>query len=155
MSTYSSVRAHWESPTLEALLARAQPLRTRIEGWRQTLPLLSTSVSELSEIDFDNGAALRLSHLTLEIMIFRALLRPLTYDAVSAPERCQELISTIFENCYVCANVATEIVSSLRAKHFTSFWPHCKNFPFFLSSLHYDGVARNSFFYFVGGISFN
>lgn len=122
----SSVRANSESLALTALLNRAQPLRTRIESWRQTLPLLSTPVSELGEDDFDNGAALRLSHLTLEIMIFRALLRPLAYDAAASAERCQEPISTIFENCYVCANVATDIVSSLRAKHFASFWPHCE-----------------------------
>lgn len=120
------MRANSESLALTALLNRAQPLRTRIESWRQTLPLLSTPVSELSEDDFDNGAALRLSHLTLEIMIFRALLRPLSYDPATSAEMCQEPVSTIFENCYVCANVATDIVSALRAKHFASFWPHCE-----------------------------
>ncbi|SPN97349.1 uncharacterized protein DNG_00863 [Cephalotrichum gorgonifer] len=128
LKEFYSIRAHWESPTLNSLLSRAQPLRARIESWRQTLPLLSTRISELSEDDFDNGAALRLSHLTLEIMIFRALLRPLAYDAESVPERCQEPISTIFENCYICASVATEIVSSLRSKHFASFWPHYTRF---------------------------
>lgn len=122
----SSVRANSESLTLTALLSRAQGLRTRIESWRQTLPFLSTPVLELCEDDFENGAVLRLQHLTLEILIFRALLRPLSNDVVPASEKCQEPISTIYENCHVCASVATEIVSSLRAKHFASFWPHCK-----------------------------
>jgi hypothetical protein len=127
LKEFYSVRANSETVDLVTLLARAQPLRARIESWRQTLPLLSTPVSELREEHFDNGAALRLSHLTLEIMIFRALLRPLAYDAETSPERCREPYSTIFENCYVCANVATEMVSSLTAKHFAKFWPHCKH----------------------------
>jgi len=123
----SSVRANAESLALTTLLSRAQRLRTRIETWRLTLPFLSTPVLELNEQDFENGAILRLQHLTLEILIFRALLRPLSNDQVSPAEKCQEPISTIYENCHVCASVATEIVSLLRAKHFTTFWPHCKS----------------------------
>jgi hypothetical protein len=123
--TSSSVRANSESLALTALLGRAQRLRTRIESWRQMLPFLSTPVLELNEQDFENGAILRLQHLTLEILIFRALLRPLSNDQVSPSDKCQEPISTIYENCHVCASVATEIVSLLRAKHFASFWPHC------------------------------
>ena len=126
LTVRSSVRALSESPALPFLLSRAQRLRTRIEKWRQTLPFLSTPVLELDEQDFENGAVLRLQHLTLEILIFRALLRPLDNDQVTPSEKCQEPISTIYENCHVCASVATEIVSLLRAKHFASFWPHCE-----------------------------
>lgn len=128
LKDFYSVRANSESVSLATLLARAQPLRSRIESWRQTLTLLSTPVSELGGDDFDNGAALRLSHLTLEVMIFRALLRPLAYDAGASAERSQEPYSTIFENCYICANVATDMVSSLTVKHFARFWPHCMPF---------------------------
>ncbi|KAH8168720.1 fungal specific transcription factor domain-containing protein [Sarocladium implicatum] len=121
---FYSVRANLETLALPSLLSRAQRLRTRIESWRQTLPFLSRPVLELDEQDFEKGAVLRLQHLTLEILIFRALLRPLDNDQVSQAEKCDEPISTIYENCHVCANVATEIVSLLRAKHFASFWPH-------------------------------
>ncbi|KAJ9136740.1 Fungal specific transcription factor domain protein [Pleurostoma richardsiae] len=123
LKEFYTLRANREPLTLSALLSRAQPLRTRIESWRQTLPLLSKPASDLDEHEFEHGAALRLSHLTLEILIFRALLRPLIFQAVTPPESSREPISTIFENSYTCAKVATEIVSSLQAKHFASFWP--------------------------------
>lgn len=122
---FYSLRAVRESRSLTALLNRAQPLRTRIEGWRQTLPFLSKPASDLTEEEFESGAGLRLAHLTVEILIFRALLRPLLSHAVSPSDGLREPISTIFDNCYTCAKVATEIISSLRAKHFASFWPHC------------------------------
>lgn len=125
LKEFYTLRAVRESLSLTALLSRAQPLRTRIECWRQTLPFLSKPTSELTEEEFDHGAALRLAHLTVEILIFRALLRPLLSHTVSAVNSSREPISTIFENCFTCAKVATEIVSSLRAKHFASFWPHC------------------------------
>lgn len=124
---FYSVRANSETVGLATLIARAQPLRARIESWRQTLPLLSMPLSELREEHLDNGAALRFSHLTLETMIFRALLRPLSYDADTSSERCREPYSTIFETYYVCAKVAPDMVSSLTAKYFAKFWPHCKH----------------------------
>ena len=87
------------------------------------MSLLSTPVSELTDEDFERSANLRLSHLTLEILIFRAILRPLFGQAVAAAENAGEPVSMIFENCYTCAKVATEVISSLHAKHFAKFWP--------------------------------
>ncbi|CAK7238435.1 hypothetical protein SEUCBS140593_010685 [Sporothrix eucalyptigena] len=113
-------------PALEALLVRAQPLRTRIERWRQTLPLLTKPASDLTEAEFEaGGAALRLSHLTLELLIFRALLRPLTVQAVAPADSACEPISTIFDNGYTCANAVAGMVASLQAKHFATFWRPC------------------------------
>lgn len=123
---FYTLRAVRGSPSLPTLLNRAQPLRTRIEAWRQTLPFLSKPASELTEEEFEKGAGLRLAHLTVEILIFRALLRPLLSHAVSPTDCTREPISTILENCFTCAKVATEMVSSLRAKHFAAFWPHCE-----------------------------
>ncbi|KAF7560280.1 hypothetical protein G7046_g3861 [Stylonectria norvegica] len=119
---FYTLKAVHKSSSLSALLNRAQPLRSRIETWRQTLPLLSKATSALTEEEFKNGVALRLSHLTLETLIFRALLRPLFYQAVPADEASREPISTIFENSYACAKLGTDIVSTLQAKHFASFW---------------------------------
>lgn len=89
------------------------------------MPLLMKPISDLTEDEFEDGTSLRLSHLTLEILIFRALLRPLHYSAITPAEASQEPISTIFENCYTGAKVACEVVSSLSSKHFTSFWYPC------------------------------
>ncbi|EFX00605.1 fungal specific transcription factor domain containing protein [Grosmannia clavigera kw1407] len=120
--TFRSVR---ESASLSVLLSRAQPLRSRIESWRQTLPLLSQPALHLSEDDLVVGASLRLAHLTLEVLIFRALLRPLLHDAVPVDEAgaVAEPMSTIYDNCYTCAKVGMEIVASMKGKHFAVFWP--------------------------------
>lgn len=126
LTSSSTLRATLESPDLSSYLSRAQPLRARIEKWRQSLPLLSKPTSEMSSDEFDDGASLRLSHLTLEILIFRALLRPLSQRNLAQGESEREPVTTIFENCYACAKIAVEIVSSLRAKHFATFWAHCK-----------------------------
>ncbi|KAH7024848.1 uncharacterized protein B0I36DRAFT_250687 [Microdochium trichocladiopsis] len=126
---FYSVRAIAEPVVLTTLLARAQPLRTRIETWRQSHhPLLSTQAADSTKDDFGSGAFLRLQHLTLEIMILRALLRPLSNEAMPAEEKSLEPVSTIFENCAVCVTVAKEIVSSLGAKDFAQFWPHYTRF---------------------------
>jgi len=125
----STLKATSESLTLSALLARAQPLRARIESWRQTLPILSKPASELDAEEFEHGAGLRLSHLALEILIFRALLRPLFYQAAQQQppsDNPREPVAAIFENGYMCAKVASDIVSSLQARHFASFWPPCE-----------------------------
>ena len=73
------------------------------------------------------GASLRLAHLTLEILIFRALLRPLMYNAVPVDRGAvPEPASTIHDNCYTCAKAGMEIVGAMKGKHFSTFWPSCK-----------------------------
>uniref|UniRef100_A0A093UYT5 Transcriptional activator protein DAL81 n=1 Tax=Talaromyces marneffei PM1 TaxID=1077442 RepID=A0A093UYT5_TALMA len=99
LKEFYTLKAVRSSSTLSELLNRAQPLRARIENWRQSLPLLWKLASELDEREFEDGASLRLSHLTLEILIFRALLRPLFHQAVSASEVSQDPIFKIFDNC--------------------------------------------------------
>ncbi|EPE10945.1 fungal specific transcription factor domain protein [Ophiostoma piceae UAMH 11346] len=124
LKEFYTLRSTRKSPSLSILLTRAQPLRTRIESWRQTLPLLSKPTSELTEDDLVVGASLRLAHLTLEILIFRALLRPLMHDAVPVDHGAvPEPVSTIHDNCYACAKVGMEIVGSMKGKHFSTFWP--------------------------------
>lgn len=111
---------------MSSLLALAQPLRNRIDRWRQTLPLLSKPASDLTEAEFETGVALRLSHLALELLIFRALLRPLTIQAQASHHEQNEPTSAvlaIFDNGYTCAKAVAGLVSSLQAKHFANFWP--------------------------------
>lgn len=123
---YSSLKAAHESPPLDALWNRAQRLLACIDTWRQRLHLLTKPVSELDEAEFGNSATVRLSHLIVEILIFRALHRRL-FQAVPAGENPPEPIATIFESCYTSASAALGIVSRISAKHFASFWPACKS----------------------------
>ncbi|KUJ13709.1 uncharacterized protein LY89DRAFT_687098 [Mollisia scopiformis] len=136
LSRLFTLKAARGSPSLDAILARAQSLRARIETWRQTLPVLSAKLSTLDDDDLEQCAALRLSHLTLEILIYRALLRHLSYQTISPDEGTRELVSTIFENTYICSKLGTEIISSLKPRHFANFWPQYARYQLcYISSL--------------------
>ncbi|KAJ5586924.1 uncharacterized protein N7459_002689 [Penicillium hispanicum] len=123
LKEFYTLKASRRPSTLSELLIRAQPLRKRIETWRQSLPMLSKSVSDLNTEELEMGAFLRLSHIVVEILIFRALLRPLIHRSECPAENFVEPLPTIFGNCYICAKAGTDLVSSLTAKHFASFWP--------------------------------
>lgn len=124
LKEFYTLQSTRRSSSLSILLSRAQPLRARIESWRQTLPLLSKPTAELTEDDLVIGASLRLAHLTLEILIFRALLRPLMHDVIPIENGVvPEPVATIHENCYACAKSGMEIVGSMKGKHFSTFWP--------------------------------
>lgn len=74
----------------------------------------------------DNCGPLRLTYLTLELLVFRALLRPLAYKSGTSKEELSEPRSTIFENSQSCAKLVLELVAALKANHFVNFWPSCK-----------------------------
>ncbi|KIW03589.1 uncharacterized protein PV09_05343 [Verruconis gallopava] len=136
LNEFYTLRAVRKNSDLGALLSRAQPLRSRIETWRQSLPLLSKRIYELEESEFDDGGALRLSHLTLEALILRALMRPLFYQAIRTDYTLREPISLIFENSYACAKVVVEMIAAFKAKHFSGFWhPHARYQLCYFSSL--------------------
>lgn len=105
---------------------RALHLRKRIEHWRHTLPLLSIPVSEISIEQLEMCACLRLSHIVVEILIFRALLRPLIHRVECPPESLLEPLPTIFETCYVCAKGGVDLISSMTAQQFVNFYPSCE-----------------------------
>lgn len=126
---YSTLKATREPSTLDALWDRAQHVLTRIDTWRQRLHLLAKPVSELNECEFANVSTAKLSHLIVQILIFRVLHRRL-FQAVPVGENPSEPIATIFERCHASASAVTELVSCMSAKHFASFWPTCKSLCF-------------------------
>lgn len=115
----STLKAARDCHSLEAVLARAQPLRILIETWRRTLPSLSANISTLDDEDLEQYAPLRLSHLSLEILIYRALHRPLMHQTLDGPALM------IFESSYVCSKLGLELVEALKPRHFSMFWPQC------------------------------
>lgn len=127
------------SRNLNQLLAIAHPLRIRLQQWRQELPpgvlkpSLAPNETSSSDVDEDEGlehtGPVRLTYLSLELMIFRALLRPLSYQAGGgdqADQADQGPRSTIFKNSQTCAKLIMELVATLQARHFAQFWPSCK-----------------------------
>ncbi len=124
----SSLRSMRQSPSLALLLARAQPLRVRIQEWRQGLPadVLKPTKELLDDDSLDHCAPLRLTYLSLELLVFRALLRPLTFQPGLEEQNNSEPRSTIFHNSRSCAKLVLELVAALKPKHFVNFWPSCK-----------------------------
>lgn len=128
LKDFYSIRAAREATTSTILLERAHKLRTRIEKWRDGSPFLEKQVSDLNDEELEQNAALRLSHLTLEILILRALLRPLVYQSTSISDSSQEPNSTIFESSFICAKAAVDMVSALKPRHFANSWPSCTRY---------------------------
>ena len=124
----SSIKSIRQATNLETLLVRAHPLRMRIQQWRQTLPAdVLKPTKELMEDDgLDNCGPLRLAYLTLELLVFRALLRPLAFQCGTNEQLTSEPHSTIFQNSQSCAKLVLELVAALKANHFVNFWPSCK-----------------------------
>ncbi|KAI1623132.1 fungal-specific transcription factor domain-containing protein [Exophiala viscosa] len=120
-----SIKSIRQATSLEALLVRAQPLRMRIQQWRQKLPpdVLKPTKELMEEDGLDNCGPLRLTYLTLELLVFRALLRPLAFPPGTSEEVISEPRSTIFQNSQSCAKLVLELVAALKANHFVNFWP--------------------------------
>jgi hypothetical protein len=99
-----------------------------IQQWRQNLPpVVLKPTKELMEDDaLDNCGPLRLTYLTLELLVFRALLRPLAFQPGTGEQEMSEPRSAIFQNSQSCAKLVLELVAALKANHFVNFWPSCK-----------------------------
>ncbi|KIW57767.1 hypothetical protein PV05_02327 [Exophiala xenobiotica] len=120
-----SIKSIREATTLEALLVRAHPLRMLIQQWRQKLPpdVLKPTKELMEDDGLDNCGPLRLTYLTLELLVFRALLRPLAFQPGTSEQEMSEPRSTIFQNSQSCAKLVLELVAALKANHFVNFWP--------------------------------
>jgi hypothetical protein len=99
-----------------------------IQQWRQKLPpdVLKPTKELMEEDGLDNCGPLRLTYLTLELLVFRALLRPLAFQPGTSEQEMSEPRSTIFQNSQSCAKLVLELVAALKANHFVNFWPSCK-----------------------------
>lgn len=99
-----------------------------MQQWRQTLPpdVLKPTKELMEDDGLDNCGPLRLTYLTLELLVFRALLRPLLFQPGASEQALSEPKSTIFQNSQSCAKLVLELVAALKANHFVNFWPSCK-----------------------------
>jgi hypothetical protein len=121
------VKAVRRASTLTDLLARTRPLMTRLHRWRDALPpVLNQSIAQVVDDEPSQCGPLRLCYLSMILLIFRALLRPLAYDPQASEENRCEPRSTIFVNSQSYAKWGIESIAALKAKHFVNFWPACK-----------------------------
>ncbi|KAL3469799.1 hypothetical protein BJX99DRAFT_240629 [Aspergillus californicus] len=137
------------SKDLRSSLNIARPLRIRLDEWYSALPEHykiqhdSTSVGTSDNIGPRFAAHLRLSYLTLELFIYRALLRPIgstVSEARDAPQstntqppdrRVTELLddnsvdTAVEATCIAaegCAALIVSYVAGLKSRDFNSFW---------------------------------
>ena len=62
--------------------------------------------------------------MTLELLLFRALLRALAFSSAPSVDPSQAY-SAIFQESQSCAKLGVELVSRLASKDFVHFWPPC------------------------------
>ncbi|KAL2836943.1 fungal-specific transcription factor domain-containing protein [Aspergillus pseudoustus] len=128
---------------LHSSLSVAKPLRTRLDEWYSALP----EEYKLHQITTPSGslgngrrfvAYLRLSYLTLELFIYRALLRPIGHtvspqQTSSLPrpttqslEEREDNMDPAIEATYIaaegCASLIISYVSGLKSRDFNAFW---------------------------------
>jgi hypothetical protein len=125
-STCSSAKAICEANILPEILARVQPLKTRLKEWGDRVFVDQTA--ELDPGEFHPCVSLRLSHMTLELLLFRALLRAPIFLPTPSDDSPQPH-STILQDSQSCAKLSVELISHLTSKHFVGFWPPCTFYP--------------------------
>lgn len=142
--TYYTVRAESMTATdLEKSLELARPLRARLRGWQDNLPVnlrsWTTAQANISTADprqrretwrLDGNASLHLSYIVTHMMLFRALLRPLTriksscgFDASLINEK-REGVSAIIKGSIFCARELVDFLEALPDSRWNAFW-HC------------------------------
>ncbi|KAJ0426791.1 hypothetical protein BJY00DRAFT_306787 [Aspergillus carlsbadensis] len=149
---------------LHSSLSVAKPLRTRLNEWYSALPDEYRLTQDAASSTQHNNSGLklasylRLSYLTLELFIYRALLRPI--GPTVTPDRGSDLrsrahrptaqqdrqqdgnLDTAIEATYIaaegCASLVVSYVSGLKSRDFNSFWFSCRLALFIQSSSQYQ-----------------
>lgn len=78
------------SHDFDASLTTAQPIRLRLKTWYSALPASlqirkSSMLDETGFAELESNSALHFAYLTLEVLLYRALLRPMNLRRVANP----------------------------------------------------------------------
>lgn len=99
-----------------------QPLKNRLKEWEDCV--FTNQTADEDADGFHPCVYLRLSHMTLELLLFRALLRAVAFPSAPSVDPTQAY-SAIFQESQSCAKLGVELVSRLASKDFVHFWPPC------------------------------
>lgn len=119
---YSTVKAVYDANAFPKVLARVRPLKMRLKEWEDRI-LANPTTNEATD-ESHPCVYLRLSHMTLELLLFRAFLRALTLPAEPDVDHSQTY-SAILQESQACAEMVVELISRLGSKDFVHFWPPC------------------------------
>ena len=122
-------------------LRRGRPLLLELSTWHSTLPVFPPSSQQHSgnsqDYFTDSSASLELGYHTVQLIIFRALLRALGRKCSTAQERGTTEWKESNEQCRAAAKSAIischDFTSSLGTHHFLSFWAPCMFIGFYIS----------------------
>ncbi|CAG8394451.1 unnamed protein product [Penicillium salamii] len=140
MHTFFTVRALNETTgDLRMALTLARPLRERLVQWHQSLPvyLRLTDDSKGKEAQLDGGpsdclfstGSLRLSYLTAQVSLFRAMITPLATAAIQSREFSEPLFfqendgaTAVIVGAAQSAQELVKFIEALNAADWDSFW---------------------------------
>ncbi|CAG9990129.1 unnamed protein product [Clonostachys byssicola] len=141
VETFFTVRSSARTAkNLEASLGSGKELQTRLESWRDSLPAdIKSQASTLVEAERFEGplwpghllcilnarGSFYLAFLTVEITLYRALLRPvanLAETAVNFSRAEEDGAKTVILGAMACVKEAVEFVESLRDIDWDAFW---------------------------------
>ena len=112
----------FEANTFPEILARVQPLKMRLKEWEDRV--LKNQTADEDTDEFYPCVYLRLSYMTLELLLFRALLRALILPSPPSVDPSQTY-SIILQESRSSAKLGVEMISRLASKDFVHFWPPC------------------------------
>jgi hypothetical protein len=112
-----------------------KPLQGRLEAWHSSLPGI-LRVQGPSAPNLDSNVSLNLAHITLEIILRRALLREIPQSGYSQNNSNQATnpppngeLSTVIQTQFVdalnSARLAIEFTGDMTSRDFSGFWHSC------------------------------
>lgn len=111
----------------------ARSILLELSTWHSALPSFNPSSHQISnnqDTSIDNSASLELGYHTIQLTIFRALLKGFGSDTSTPQERESSEWKEAHDHCRTAAKTtimaAHHFASSLGTIHSQSFWPPCK-----------------------------
>ncbi|KAJ5502429.1 transcriptional regulator family: Fungal Specific TF [Penicillium fimorum] len=126
--TFFSLRSVCQQQPLDSLIDQARVFRQQLHQWIGALPeslqipAPTQAHSETEEESVDTRGSLHISYFTVQILLFRALLRPILDDKIPL-DHLQPSVSAILDASRGLIRAVTRFIYSLDARHQSAFWP--------------------------------
>ncbi|KAI2719901.1 transcriptional regulator family: Fungal Specific TF [Penicillium roqueforti] len=126
--TFFSLRSVCQQRSLDSLIDQARVFRQQLHQWISALPeslqmpAPAQTHSETEEEPVDTRGSLHISYFTVQILLFRALLRPILDDKIGL-DHLQPSVAAILDASRGLIRAVTRLVYSLGARHQSAFWP--------------------------------
>ncbi|KAJ5825088.1 transcriptional regulator family: Fungal Specific TF [Penicillium robsamsonii] len=126
--TFFSLHSVYQQQPLNSLIDQARVFRQQLHQWIGALPeslqmpAPTQTHSETEEEPVDTRGSLHISYFTVQILLFRALLRPILDDKIPL-DHLQPSVAAILDASRGLIRAVTRFIYSLDARHQSVFWP--------------------------------